>query len=46
MLTNEYLSFAGLQQHETILTLRSATLNKVKNNLVVLSEVNRVVPQE
>jgi protein transport protein HofB len=46
VLTHEYLAYQELQQFETIVTLRVAALNKVKENIVALAEVHRVVPTE
>lgn len=46
VLTEPYLSYAGLLQHEKITTLRAAALNQVTRQLVDLAEVDRVVPEE
>jgi type IV pilus assembly protein PilB len=46
MLENKFLSYPELRRHVPLTTLREAALNKVKQDVVVLSEVNRVVPAE
>ncbi len=46
VLSNEFLSYHGLQQHEPVHTLRTAAMNKVKENIVTLAEVNRVIPHD
>ena len=46
VLTEPYLSYAGLLQHEKIATLRDAALHHVAQNRVDLAEVDRVIPEE
>jgi hypothetical protein len=46
VLTEPYLSYAGLLPHEKIATLRDAALHHVAQNRVDLAEVNRVIPEE
>lgn len=46
ILSHEYLSYTALKQVQDITTLREAALNKVSENLVNLSEVNRVIYHE
>ena len=46
VLTEPYLSYAGLLQHEKIATLRDAALHHVAQNRVDLAEADRVIPEE
>ena len=44
VLTEQYLSYPGLLQHEKVTTLRAAALDLVNRGSVALAEVDRVVP--
>jgi type IV pilus assembly protein PilB len=46
VLTEHYLSYPGLLQHEKITTLRAAALDLVSRKLVDLTEADRVVPED
>lgn len=46
VLTTHYLSYSGLLRQQPLTTLREAALAKVRQNLVSLAEVDRVVPED